>query len=70
MTLLPCPFCASMSETPFENLRDAEDMEDVVKVWTIHHHCRGIDIWIEGGDAQECEANWNSRNGPVGGSPK
>lgn len=58
-----CPFCGSKPETPFENLRDSGDMEDVVKVWTMHHHCRGIDMWIEGNDAEECGENWNRRSG-------
>lgn len=67
--LLPCPFCKSIAELPFENLRDCGD-EEPVKVWTMHHYCRGIDIWIDGSDADECAQNWNTRaQPPLGGEP-
>lgn len=58
--LLPCPFCGKQVDAPFENLRDGTgDEDDVIKCWTIHH--RGIDMWIEGGDKQECASEWNTR---------
>lgn len=60
--LLPCQFCNARPEPPFENLRDSEDMEEVVKVWTIHHRCNAICIWIEGDDAAECIERWNVLN--------
>jgi hypothetical protein len=63
--LLPCPFCGAPPETPFENLRDIEDDDGPVKVWTMHHHCLVIDMWVEGSDAEECASNWIRLNGSV-----
>jgi hypothetical protein len=64
--LLPCPFCSAAPEVPFENCRDDPDGDGLLKVWTMHHHCRGIDMWVEGADAEECAANWNRRPVAVG----
>ncbi len=55
----PCPLCNARLEEPFENLRDDGD-EPPTKVWTIHHHCHGIDLWITGADAEECLNHWDS----------